>query len=153
MLFWWALFVEIVPGNWLELKNIPSDTLPENVLPVTVLRWAPRVESVVPPKPVRARPERPLFANWLPLTDESAGPPCSPSNPLSLNVLLEIVASSNDFRPMLAPVPFPSKRLPSTSGDLAPLIATLRLPSENSPVPVAPLTMLLLVRWKPSNAS
>src|SRR3954468_23725749 len=102
MLFWWALFVEIVPGNWLELKNSPSDTLPENVLPVTVLRWAPRVESVVPPKPVRARHERPLSSNWLSPIDESAGPPCSPSNPLLLNVLSEMVANSNDFRPMLA---------------------------------------------------
>src|SRR5438093_1606696 len=91
MLFWLVWLVEIVPGNWLALKEMPAPAfvrpLPVKQFCVIVLNWAPRVESVAPPKPVRPRPFPPLLAKVFFVISEFLGPPCSPSKRLLLKVL------------------------------------------------------------------
>src|SRR5713101_7004484 len=67
MLFWFALLVEIVPGNWEALKKMPAPALVKPLrvkqLFVIVLFWAPLAGSVVLLKLVSVRPFRPLLSN------------------------------------------------------------------------------------------
>jgi len=61
-----------VPANWVELKKmaalVPADAFPVKQFPLMTLFCAPRVESMVLPKLVKAMPEEALLLNVFPET-------------------------------------------------------------------------------------